>query len=301
MSSLQDFKFNDRIIKGISVDGHFKVSVIKSTELVREAVDRHGLSLLSSVLLGRTLTAAALLASDLKGEERIQLRFEGNGPVGMVLAEANQVGEVRGYVRNPEAALPEEALDRGLGGGIGLGLLNVTRTLYNESEPRLSTIELMEGDITRDLAFFLAQSEQIPSAVMLDVTIAEDGTVEHAGGLLLQRLPGADDQVIASLQEHLSTFETVPAQLAAGRYIDEIMERATEGFAVRELTRRPVHFFCRCSRERFLRGLSMLPLNELKELGGESQELVCHYCGNRETVSPEEIESLITDAQAALN
>ena len=301
MGTLEEFKFNDRIVKGISVDGHFKVSVIKTTELVREAVQRHNLSLLSSVLLGRSLTAAALLASDLKGEERIQLRFEGNGPVGMLLAEANKVGEVRGYVRNADAALPEESLRNGVGAGIGVGLLNVTRTLYNESEPRHSTIELIDGDITQDVAFFLAQSEQIPSAVMLDVSFTGQGEVEHAGGLLLQRLPGADDAVIAELQEHLSTFDSVPGQLASGVYIDEIMHRAAGRFAVRELERKPVHFFCRCSRKRFMRGLAMLPLDQLQELGGESQELVCHYCGDRETVTPEEIESLITNARATLN
>ena len=33
-----------------------------------------------------------LLASELKGEERIKLRFDGNGPVGMIAAEANQCG-----------------------------------------------------------------------------------------------------------------------------------------------------------------------------------------------------------------
>jgi molecular chaperone Hsp33 len=101
MSFKKDLKFKDRLIKGISAEGHFRISVVKTTEVVRTAQDRHNLSLLNTVLLGRTLTAAMLLASELKGEERLNLRLEGNGPVGMLMAEANRAGEIRGYSQHP--------------------------------------------------------------------------------------------------------------------------------------------------------------------------------------------------------
>lgn len=99
----KEFEFKDRLIKGISKDGHFKISVVKTTELVKEARERHALSLLNTVILGRALTATMLMASELKGEERIRLRMEGNGPIGSLVAEANSLGEVRGYVANPSA------------------------------------------------------------------------------------------------------------------------------------------------------------------------------------------------------
>ena len=62
----ENFLFKDRLVKGVTKDGHFKISVVKTTTLVNEARDRHGLSLLATVILGKTLTAAALLASELK-------------------------------------------------------------------------------------------------------------------------------------------------------------------------------------------------------------------------------------------
>ena len=80
------------MVKGITKDGHFKLSVVKTTALVKEARDRHGLSLLATVILGKTLTAAALLASELKKEERIQVRLDGSGPLQYVVAEANSLG-----------------------------------------------------------------------------------------------------------------------------------------------------------------------------------------------------------------
>lgn len=129
-SKKKEFMLKDRLIKGIEPEGRFKISVVKTTDVVETARQNHSLGPLSTVLLGRALTAAMLLASELKGEERIKLRFEGNGPVGAITTEANRVGEIRGYVKDPGAVLSEGSI----GDGLGVGLLTVTKTLYNEAE-----------------------------------------------------------------------------------------------------------------------------------------------------------------------
>ncbi len=296
-----DYEFKDRLIKGITEDGNFKVSVIKTTDVIKDAKERHGLSLLNTVLLGKTLTAAMLLASELKKEERIQLRLDGNGPVGSIIAEANSLGEIRGYVANPEVELDYTKLGVVIGDGIGLGILTYTKVLYNEAEPRSSSIEIVNGDINSDVAQYLAQSEQIPSAVILDVGISEDGDITEAGGLLLQRLPGAPEGQIDMLQERLGSFPPIDELLSDGQYIDEIMSKALSPIKVKELGRQLVDFFCRCSKERFLIALSMLGIEDLKEMEGEGQEVSCHYCNNREEITKEEISQLINEAQAKLN
>ncbi len=299
--NIEEFQFKDRIIKGITSDGHFKIAVVKTTDVVREAAERHQLSLLAKVVLGKALTATMLLASELKKEERIQLRMDGNGPLKSVIAEANSLGEVRGYVSDPTAELDYTSKGVSLGDGIGLGVLSLTKVLYNEAEPRTSAIEIVNGDVTTDVARYLAQSEQIPSAVLLDVGIDEEGIITQAGGLLLQRLPDAPEGQIDMLQERLASFPPIDQLLADGQYIDEIMKKSVSPIEVKELNRQPVDFFCRCSRERFLDALSMLNINDLKEMEGESQEIVCHYCNNREEISKEDIAKLISEAQAKLN
>ncbi len=299
--NIEEFQFKDRIIKGITSDGHFKIAVVKTTDVVREAAERHQLSLLAKVVLGKALTATMLLASELKKEERIQLRMDGNGPLKSVIAEANSLGEVRGYVAEPTAELDYTSKGVSLGDGIGLGVLSLTKVLYNEAEPRTSAIEIVNGDVTTDVARYLAQSEQIPSAVLLDVGIDEEGIITQAGGLLLQRLPDAPEGQIDMLQERLASFPPIDQLLADGQYIDEIMKKSVSPIEVKELNRQPVDFFCRCSRERFLDALSMLNINDLKEMEGESQEIVCHYCNNREEISKEDIARLISEAQAKLN
>ena len=302
-SRKEAIKFKDRLIKGITPDGFFKVSVIKTTDVVRSARERHDLSLLNTVLLGRTLTASMLLASELKGEERISLKLEGNGPVGMLMAEANRAGEIRGYSSNPEAELPlsENGTTPSLGDGLGIGLLTVSKVLYNEAKPRTSTIQLHEGDITTDVAHYLAQSEQIPSAILLDVKLSDEGDVVQAGGLLVQRLPGAPDDAVEELQERLTRFDQISELLDQGLYIDRIMKRALKPGDVREIDRQQVHFFCRCNRDRFLSALSLLSYDELKELEGESQEMICHYCSNKVQISANEIDGLVASARAKLN
>ncbi|MFN1835081.1 Hsp33 family molecular chaperone HslO [Balneola sp. MJW-20] len=297
----EDFQFKDRIIKGITKEGHFKVTVVKTTDVVKEAKKRHGLSLLNTVVLGRALTGVMLLASELKKEERVQLRMDGDGPIGFVIAEANSLGEIRGYVKEPQAELDYSSSDVTIGDGIGLGILSFTKVLYNEAEPRVSTIELIKGDVNSDIAHYLTQSEQIPSAVLLDVDIDEEGEVTQAGGLLIQRLGGASEGQIEMLQERLTSFPSISDLLDDGQYIDEIMKKAVSPIEVKELDRQPVDFFCRCNRDRFLSALAMLSFDDLKDLEGESQEIVCHYCNNKEVFSKEEIEKLITKAQAKLN
>lgn len=299
--NIDEYQFKDRLIKGITEDGNFKISVVKTTDVVKTAKEKHNLSLLNTVVLGRALTAVMLLASELKGEERIQLRMDGNGPIGFLVAEANQVGEIRGYVQNPAAELDYSDPDVHLGQGLGLGVLTYSKVLYNEAEPRVSTIEMVKGDVNSDVAHFLAQSEQIPSAVLLDVDIDEEGNVTQAGGLLLQRLPGAPEGQIEMLQERLGSFPPVSKLLEDGQYIDEIMKKSVSPIKVKELNRQPVDFFCRCTRKRFLNAISMLSMEDLKDMEGEGQEVVCHYCNKKEFISKDEVEKIITETQAKMN
>jgi molecular chaperone Hsp33 len=301
MISKEDFIQKDRLIKGISKDGHLKISVVKTTDVVKAARDKHNLSLLNTVLLGRALTGTMLMASELKGEERIKMRIEGKGPVGLLVAEANRVGEVRGYVQNPQVELDYGSPHASLGDGLGVGVMTLSKTLYNEAEPRDSSIELVKGNITDDIAYYMVQSEQVPSAVLLDVGIDSEGEITEAGGLLIQRMPDAPEGTIEKLQEKMLDFESISSLLANGYYIDDIMEKAMDPIQVKELDRQPVDFFCRCTRKRFIGALAMLGYEDLKEISDEGQELVCHFCNEHYNVTQEEIEELLMQTKAKMN
>lgn len=296
----KDFLNKDRIIKAITEDGFFKISVIKTTDVVKTARERHGLSLLSTVLLGRVLTGTMLLASELKGEERIRVRFEGDGPVGVLMGEANSAGEIRGYVQNSDAQLTY-GNNTTIGDGIGLGVLSVSKTLYNEANPTTGSVEIVRGNISEDFAHYLIQSEQVQSAIHLDVGIDENGEVSSAGGVLVQALPGAPEENIRHIQSNFVNMPPVASQFDTGDYIDEILNKITQPYKVKELDRYPVHFFCRCSKDRFRSALQMLGKDDLEEISDKGQELVCHYCNEKYTISREELSELLIQSQAKLN
>src|SRR5690625_2515391 len=143
----KEFQFRDRLIKGIEAEDRFKVSVVKTTEVVRTAKLNHYLSLLNPLLLGSTLTVYMLLAAELEGEERIRVTLEGSGSVGLIVVEENRAGEVRGYVNNPGAELDYSDDDVKSGDGSGIGLRTVAKTLYNEAAAQVSSTEIVKGNI----------------------------------------------------------------------------------------------------------------------------------------------------------
>ncbi|MFO8030556.1 MAG: Hsp33 family molecular chaperone HslO [Cyclonatronaceae bacterium] len=295
----EDFIMRDRLLRAITTNGHFRISIVKTTDVVRTARQRHGLSLLNTVLLGRTLTGSLLLASRLKGDERIQVRIEGSGPVRSVTAEATSHGEVRGYVSHPGAELDFQE-DTRLGDAIGAGVMSVSKSLYNLARPVTGTVALVRGNVNEDLAHYLLQSEQIPSAVSLDVAIDEKGDVTEAGGVLVQALPGAEREDVERLEENVRSMSQPGKQLQAG-YLDDVLSAVSKGMAVKELGRYPVDFFCRCSKGRFRDSLALLDPDELLKMQSETEELVCHYCSKKYVFSRQEIDAIAQKAKVRQN
>lgn len=290
------FLNKDRIVRGITEDGFLKIAVVKTTDVVREAKRRHGLSLLSTVLLGRAMTGAMLIAADLKGEERVQVRFEGKGPVGALYVEANHVGEIRGYVKHPQAELNYEE-GQTLVDGLGIGLLHFTKTLFNEAQPVTGTVALPYSNITGDFAHYLLNSEQVPSAILLDVGIDEQGEVSESVGILVQALPDAPEEHIATIEKNFEAMEPLSTLIQKGMDIGDLMKHALDPLPCKELKRSPVHFFCRCTKDRFKSLLLTLGADELRTLQDQSQELVCHHCNEHYEITSDEIKALIKELQ----
>lgn len=301
MISKEDFKNKDRIIKGISGDKSIKISVVKTTDVVKEAQQRHQLSPLMTVLIGRALTGCMLIAAQQKGEERVQITFQSDGIVNKIYAEANSAGEIRSFTDVPQAMpeLSDGEID--LGKSLGNGTLTVSRILYNEAKPITGIVELTDGTITGDLAAYLHQSEQIPSMIALDTQLNDDGSVKHASGLLVQALPDASNNALKSVQESILALPPLGQLLESGHYIDSIMQLAMGDQSVIELDRYPVHFYCRCNKDRFIDSLALLTIDDLADLSNSNQELVCQYCNESYSITKAEIHSILTGAKAKLN
>jgi molecular chaperone Hsp33 len=295
------FLQRDRVVKAITEDGFFRMAAVRNTKCAQTAQENHHLSPLAAVLLGRAMAGASLLSSFLKNEERIMLDFSGNGPAGKIFAESLELGEVRGYVQNPECVLDFAAPNIKLADGLGIGLLRVSKVLYNQFEPMVGVVELHASDITTDNAYNLTQSEQIPTAILLDVSLDAEGKVAQSGGLMVQAMPGASDRAIEQMHESIVKVQHLTEMLGGG-YTPQEMLNIVSTQALKEIADTPVDFFCRCSLDRFKSALSTLGADELREMQDQDQrELVCRYCNKHYYLSNEDFSDMIGALQAKNN
>ena len=123
----------DRIVRAISSDGMVQAAAICSRDLTERARQIHKLLPVGTAALGRTLSAASLMGNALKGEgASLTLQIKGGGALGTVLAVSDNMGNVRGYVTNPQVDIPlreDGKLD--VGGAVGhTGTLTVIKDLH---------------------------------------------------------------------------------------------------------------------------------------------------------------------------
>jgi molecular chaperone Hsp33 len=181
---------SDLLVRGIAANGAVLACAAIATGTTEEARVRHATSPTATAALGRTLVAAAMLASGLKGRQSVMIRVLGDGPLGPMIAESTADGLLRGYVTNPRADLPPTpARKLDVGGAVGRGIFYVTRDV-GLRDPYHSSVPLVTGEIGDDLAEYLKSSEQIPSVVAVGVLVgARDGVLASGGSL--QVMPGA--------------------------------------------------------------------------------------------------------------
>lgn len=288
----------DEIIRAITSDGFVKAYVINSTEVVREAQGLHQTGKVASAALGRTLTAALILANDMKNEtDRVSVQFRSEGPIGNVVAEANGANQVKGFVSNPEVVMPlreDGKLD--VGGALGRkGTLTIVRDI-GLKEPYVGTVELVSGEIAEDISYYYMQSEQIPTVLGLGVLVAQNFAILSAGGFMIQLLPGAPDSIIDRLEANVKNLPaSISSLIADGKNAMEILSMLLSGFDYQILSKKEPLYRCDCSRYRVETALVSLGKKELETMIKEEQttEVSCHYCNKKYHFSKEDLENLL--------
>ncbi|HVT46078.1 MAG TPA: Hsp33 family molecular chaperone HslO [Thermoanaerobaculia bacterium] len=291
----------DRLIQGMAAGGDFRIIAAQTTITVETARRRHDLSPVGADALGRAMTAAVMLARLLEKtlrNQRVTLRFDGGGPLGVVIAEGTGHGAVRGYVGNPH--IGSDA--REVGDAIGFhGRLTVVRGTPPLGKPYTSQIELVSGEVAKDIAQYLATSEQIAAAVVLGV-LSRPAGVAAAGGMIIQAFPHTSERAIAGLEERIRDAAPFSTLLDRMR-IEEAVEVVLEDLDYKAIDSRfdvPIHYRCSCTADRALAQLSLLEPYELREMieneGGS--EVVCQFCGAKYNFTPQEILTLTAPPDA---
>jgi molecular chaperone Hsp33 len=294
----------DLIISASAPDAGFAIVAGITTELVREAQHRHGLSPTATAAVGRLTTGAALLGSSLKGKERISLQISGDGPLGSVVADAWLIDEeriaARGYAKFPQADLPLNGRGKfDVAGAVGSGSMQVTKS-YEVGQPYVGVVPLYTGEIAEDIAAYLVNSEQIPSVVALGV-LADPAGVKAAGGLIAQLLPGADERAVAALEERALNMPPITKLINEGADAHALLHALAGGAELRSHRTIDVQFSCRCTREKVEAALLGLGADELQKMARErtETEATCEFCKKMYVFTSDEVNDLASRLKKA--
>ena len=295
----------DKIVRATAANGGIRLIAVTVTESLKEAKERHKLSFLTTAILGRSFSAALLLASSMKiMHGRVTFRIRSDGPLKGLLVDAGRDGKVRGYVGNPNLELDliknkDGKFNFNFKEAVGTGYLNVIRD-NGTGDPFTSTVELINGTIAEDLASYLLHSEQTPSVVFIGEKFQKSDVI-CSGGLLAQVLPKkeTDPLLISLLEERCREMKSFSEELHSTNNLLSVIKKIfpdIDDLSISENARsQEIKFKCRCSRERSLGAMKMLDKKELRDILEKDKraELVCEFCKEKYVINFDEIKAMV--------
>ncbi|MBO1214509.1 Hsp33 family molecular chaperone HslO [Staphylococcus nepalensis] len=291
---------NDYIVKALAYGGQIRAYSALTTESVQEAQTRHYTWPTASAALGRTMTATLMMGAMLKGEQKLTVTVDGQGPIGKIIADADANGHVRGYVTNPQTHFPLNNVGKlDVGRAVGSnGALTVVKDVglkdyFSGSSP------LVSGELGDDFTYYFAKSEQTPSSVGLGVLVNPDNSIKAAGGFIIQVMPGAEEETINKLEEVINNMTPVSKLIDQGLTPEEILFEVLGEDNVQILENMLTSFECNCGHEKFLNAIKGLGQAEIESMINEDHgaEAECHFCRNKYQYSESELQELLEKMQ----
>jgi len=289
----------DKIMKFLAYNGKILVICANTTNLVEKARNVHDLSPLATATLGRVLTIASLIGSEMKSDKnKLTIQIRGNGEIGTVIAVGKNNGNVKGVVTNPRIDLPlneDGKLD--VGKAIGNeGFINVIKDI-GLKEPYIGISPIISGEIAEDFANYFQTSEQKQTAVALGVLVDKNG-VKSSGGYIINPMPDATSEDIFKVEQSIFKAGAISKMLDNNLSLQEIAKRVTgdENVQIIEEKLEPI-YECDCSKEHMAQGLCAIGKEELEEIieVDKKAELVCQFCNKKYEFSEQELNEILNN------
>lgn len=288
----------DQMVRALCLSGGIRVLVCNASLLAREICALQQTSATASIALSRGLAGGALMGALLKTGQRTALKFEGNGPLLKMIIEADSDGAVRGCVGNPAADLDAVNGKWNVAGLIGrAGFLTVSKDLGVGGQPYQGVVQLVSSEIGEDLAYYLTDSEQTPSAVGLGAALAEDGMIAVCGGFMVQALPKADSVEIDKIMARIEGLPPLSGLLQSGG-AEGVIRELFGDIPYTVLESHDIFFRCGCGLEKVERALLALGGDELRDMRSKDSgaEVTCEFCRKSYHLDATELDRLIEQA-----
>lgn len=286
----------DKIEKFLAYNGKINITCASTTNLVEEARKVHDLSPLATAALGRTLTMATIMGSNLKSEEdTITLQIRGNGLIGGITAVIDSKLRVRGYVGNSKVELPiKEAEKLDVGQAVGKeGLIYIIKDVGLKN-PYIGMSKIVTGEIAEDFTNYFYTSEQTNSAVALGVLVNKTG-VKSSGGYMVTAMPDATQDELFILEQRIKEAKPISQMLDENMSLLDIAKDITGDINIQKLTEEFMpKYECNCSKEKMKKALNLIGKEELQKIIEEDKgaELVCHFCNKKYQFTDEELKEM---------
>ena len=279
------------VLRTLVYDGQVSLTLVNTTEIVREGIKLHNLSPASGYVFGKALSAMTFMSACLKEDSgEISLSLKTSGECGEIAVSGNRALRMRGYILHTEISgeVDTQTERRALGEN---GSLTIIRD-DGYSRPFVGACALPEhGGVDEAFEEYYRISEQLPTFLATEVSFS-NGECSFAGVAVLQPLPFADAETL----EKVRGFD-----LSA--LLDEMKEKTVEETASARFkkdesvweTRKAV-YKCNCSRRYLTRVLVSLGEEQLRTIIKEegAARIHCHYCNTDYEFTEEDADALFS-------
>ncbi len=259
-----------------------RIYISDTTDMVEEARKIHRTLPVATAALGRSLTAASLMAKMLKGEkEKLTFQIKANNLIKSIVAVAWSNGNVKAYISDPHVDIEDhENTKLNVGGAIGTDGELIIMKDFAMKESYIGRSKLVSGEIAEDLAYYYFHSEQQPSIVSLGVLVNPDLSVQAAGGFIAQSMPSISEEEIELLEEATNQMPAISTLINQNLSHLEMLKKLFPQFEIRVLEEYEIELKCDCTKEKLEKALISLGPKDIQEMMTEDgkAELHCHFC-----------------------